>query len=222
MVEQPKNEACVPEKLIFPWYGYVALCFAIIFFSGVMAKQAEWLTVFDFNTINGSFGVMKDAKANFQGQGGLGARDGFMFGAAAGLGGRVDRTLDRRRVERLAVALGGLKAGQKLLSPLLRPILGLPGIVGLALVTSMQSTDAGAGMTKMLRETDCINEKERTIFAAWQFSGGGMITNYLAIGTAVFSILSVPIALPLAVIFILKFFGANVMRLYLIRFGKEV
>ena len=217
MAEQPKNEACVPEKLILPWYGYVALCFAIIFFSGVMAKQAEWLTVFDFNTINGSFGVMKDAKANFQGQGGLGARDGFMFALSL-----IPSGMLALGVVEVIDHLGGLKAGQKLLSPLLRPILGLPGIVGLALVTSMQSTDAGAGMTKMLRETDCINEKERTIFAAWQFSGGGMITNYLAIGTAVFSILSVPIALPLAVIFILKFFGANVMRLYLIRFGKEV
>lgn len=217
MAEQQKPEVCAPEKLVVPWYGYIALLFAIIFFSGVMAKQAEWLTVFDFNTINGTFGVMKDAKANFQGQGGMGARDGFMFALSL-----VPSVMLALGIVEVIDHLGGLKAGQKLLTPIMRPLLGLPGIVGLALVTSMQSTDAGAGMTKMLRETDCINEKERTIFSAWQFSGGGTITNYLSIGAAVFSIITVPIALPLAVIFVLKCFGANVMRLYLSRFGKEV
>ena len=116
--------------------------------------------------------------------------------------------------------LGGLKAGQKLLTPILRPLLGIPGIAGLALVTSLQSTDAGAGMTKMLRETEAITEKEKTVFCAFQFSAGGTITNYLSSGAALFSFLTVPIILPLAVIVVMKFFGANVMRLYLNRVEK--
>ena len=37
---------------------------------------------------------------------------------------------------------GGLKAAQKLMTPILRPILGIPGICGIALVSSLQSTDA--------------------------------------------------------------------------------
>jgi len=39
---------------------------------------------------------------------------------------------------------GGLKAAQKLLTPILRPIIGIPGICYVALFSSLQSTDAGA------------------------------------------------------------------------------
>ena len=216
MAEPQKTEYCIPDKLVVPWYGYVALIFAIVVFSGVMAKQAQWLTVFDFNTINGNFGVMKDAKT-IQGQGGMGARDGFMFALTL-----IPSVMLALGFVEVIDHLGGLKAGQKLLTPILRPLLGLPGITGLALVTSIQSTDAGAGMTKMLRETDCINEKERTIFSAWQFSGGGTITNYFASGAAAFAIITVPIAVPLVVIFVLKCFGSTLMRLYLRYLVKEV
>jgi nucleoside recognition membrane protein YjiH len=117
--------------------------------------------------------------------------------------------------------LGGLKAAQKLLTPILRPLLGIPGIAGLAMVTSFQSTDAGAGMTKMLRETNCITENEKTVFCAFQFSAGGTLTNYLATGAALFSFLTVPMIIPLAVCFAFKFFGANLVRIYLNRFEKE-
>ena len=34
------------------------------------------------------------------------------------------------------------------MTPLLRPLMGIPGICGLALVASLQSTDTGASMTK--------------------------------------------------------------------------
>ena len=49
--------------------GYVALLFAIFFFSGIMTKEQGWFTAFDFGVLSGKFGVMKDAaKATFQGQ----------------------------------------------------------------------------------------------------------------------------------------------------------
>lgn len=44
-----------------------------------------------------------------------------------------------------------------------------PGITGLAPVTSLQSTDAGSGMTRLLRESGEITEKEKSIFAAFHF-----------------------------------------------------
>ncbi len=216
MSTEPKKDSSIVEEIKVPWYGYVALLFAIVFFSGLFAKSKGWITVFDFNTINGTYGVMKDAaKATFQGQGGTGARDGFLF--ALGL---VPAVMLALGIVEVVDHLGGLKAGQKLLTPILRPLLGIPGIAGLALVTSLQSTDAGAGMTKMLRETEAITEKEKTVFCAFQFSAGGTITNYLSSGAALFSFLTVPIILPLAVIVVMKFFGANVMRLYLNRVEK--
>jgi len=216
MSTEPKKDSSIVEEFKVPWYGYVALLFAIVFFSGLFAKSKGWIAVLDFNTINGTYGVMKDAaKATFQGQGGTGARDGFLF--ALGL---VPAVMLALGVVEVVDHLGGLKAGQKLLTPILRPLLGIPGIAGLALVTSLQSTDAGAGMTKMLRETEAITEKEKTVFCAFQFSAGGTITNYLSSGAALFSFLTVPIILPLAVIVVMKFFGANVMRLYLNRVEK--
>lgn len=200
-----------------PWYSYLALIFAIVFFSGVFAGVKGGFAALDFNVICGKFGTMKDAaKATFAGLGGQGARDGFLF--AVGL---IPVVMLALGIVEVVDHLGGLKAAQKLLTPILRPLLGIPGIAGLALVSSLQSTDAGGGMTRALREAGHINEKERTIFAAFQFSAGGTITNYLSIGSAVFALIKVPIILPLVVLFAFKVFGANLMRLYLKFVVKE-
>ena len=199
------------------WYGYAALIIVIVFFSGVFASQKGWLSALDFNTINGKFGTMKDAaKATYQGQGGMGARDGFMF--ALGI---VPGVMLALGIVEVCDHLGGLRAAQKLLTPLLRPLLGIPGICGLALVSSLQSSDAGGGMTKALRDQDYINEKERTTFAQFQLTAGGLITNFFSIGSAIFSFITVPIILPLAMIFIGKIVAANLMRLYLTLVVKE-
>ena len=199
------------------WYGYAALIIVIVFFSGVFAAQKDWLAALDFNTINGKFGTMKDAaKATYQGQGGMGARDGFMF--ALGI---VPGVMLALGIVEVCDHLGGLRAAQKLLTPLLRPLLGIPGICGLALVSSMQSSDAGGGMTKALRDENYITEKERTTFAQFQLTAGGLITNFFSIGSAIFSFITVPIILPLAMIFIGKIVAANLMRLYLTFVVKE-
>lgn len=107
MSADPQKNTSIVEDFKVPWFGYIALIFAIIFFSGFFAKQKDWLAVFDFNTINGQFGVMKDAaKATFSGQGGSGARDGFLF--ALGL---VPAVMLALGVVVVIDHLGGLKAG---------------------------------------------------------------------------------------------------------------
>ena len=216
-MSEEKKESCETQSVKVPWTGYIALVFAVVFFSGLLASQKGWITAFDFNALAGKFGVMKDAaKATFQGQGGFGARDGFMFGF-----GLLPSVMLALGMVEIVDHLGGLKAAEKLLTPILRPLLGIPGVAGLAMVTSFQSTDAGAGMTRMLRETGCITENEKTVFCAFQFSAGGTVTNYLASGAALFSFVTVPIILPLVLIFVLKIFGANLVRIYLNRFEKE-
>ena len=191
-MSEEKKESCETQSVKVPWTGYIALAFAVVFFSGLLASQKGWITAFDFNALAGKFGVMKDAaKATFQGQGGFGARDGFMFGF-----GLLPSVMLALGMVEIVDHLGGLKAAEKLLTPILRPLLGIPGIAGLAMVTSFQSTDAGAGMTRMLRETGCITENEKTVFCAFQFSAGGTVTNYLASGAALFSFVTVPIVLP--------------------------
>ena len=186
-----------------PLSGYIVLVIAIAIFSGLFANAGHGLNIFDFDTLNGKFGTMKSAKATFSGQGGSGARDGFLF--AFGLAPGVMLAMGLIEV---VEHYGGLKAAQKLMTPILRPILGIPGICGIALVSSLQSTDAGAGMTRQLHL-----EK--------QFTAGGLITNYLSSGSALFGFLTVPISIPLAVLFVMKIFGANMMRAYVKIFCKE-
>lgn len=207
------------EGVNVPWYGYLALLFAIVFFSGIFAATKGPLSALDFGQLAGKFGTLTgiNGKAStFSGQGGMGAREGFMFALSL-----FPSVMFAMGIVEVVDYLGGLKAAQKLLTPILRPVLGVPGIAGLALVSSLQSTDAGAGMTKALRESGDFTERERVTFAAFQFSGGGAITNYLASGAAVFPFITVPILTPLLVMLAFKVVGANLARLYLARIKEE-
>ena len=72
--------------------------------------------------------------------------------------------------------LGGLRAAQQLMTPVLKPLLGIPGICSLALIANLQNTDAAAGMTKELAQEGEITERDKVIFAAYQTSGSAIIT----------------------------------------------
>lgn len=201
-----------------PWYGYVSLIFAIVFFSGIFATMQGWITAFDYTTLLGKYGAVQGAKGatTFLGTGGEGARYGFIFGLSL-----APCVMLALGVVECVTQLQGLRAAQKLLTPLLRPLLGIPGIAGLALISSMQSTDAGAVMMRDLHDEGYMTDRERLNFAAFQLSADGTITNYLGTGSALFAMMSVPILYPLIVIFVFKIIGTNLMRLYLKRFSEE-
>lgn len=192
------------------WVGYVALAFAIVIFSGAFGKATGWWKILDFTTLLGSFGVIKspDATFIFRGVGGTGAKDGFLF--ALNLMPAVILALG---IVSIVDGLGGLLAAEKIMNPLFKPLVGVPGIVGLAFITSLQSTDGSAAMTKQLFDDQQINDKERTIFAQLMLSGNATITNYFSSGAALFAFLALPIIFPLVVIFVFKVFGANLMRI---------
>ena len=78
--------------------------------------------------------------------------------------------------------------------------------------TDLQSTDAGAALTKELYDLGLVDKREETIIAAWQYSGAGMINNYFAIASALFGFMACPILIPLAIIFVMKFIGAIICR----------
>jgi len=195
--------------------GWLSLILAIILFSGTLSTTQDWRSGFDFVTLTGHFGALKEGK-DFMGVGGTGVRAGFLLALslapcvmlAMGLISIVEHT-------------GGFNVAQRLLTPILRPLLGLPGIASLALIASLQSTDAGAGMTKTLCDEGLITNKERTVFAQFQMSGCGVINNYLTIGSMVFSSLICPIAVPLLVIIVLKIFGANLTRMIINRSSEK-
>lgn len=56
---------------------------------------------------------------------------------------------------------GALSAAQKLMTPLFKPLMDVPGLVGLALITDLQSTDAGAALTKELYDDGLIDKENR-------------------------------------------------------------
>ena len=191
------------------WTGYVALVVVVLFFSGMFSEYTGLMSCFDFTVLNGSFGKIAE-NFTFMGTGGSGARHGFLFALSL-----IPGIMLALGVVEVAERLDALRAAQRLLTPLMRPLMGLPGIAGLALISSLQSSDAGAAMTRELSEKGLISEAEKVIFAAFQFSSGSSITVYLSMGLALFPFLSVSHLVPLGVILVYKIVGMNLMRLYL-------
>ena len=68
-----------------------------------------------------------------------GAKDGFLF--ALELAPSVILSLG---IISITDGLGGLRAAQQLMTPVLKPLLGIPGICSLALIANLQNTDAAA------------------------------------------------------------------------------
>lgn len=163
----------------------------------------------DFTTLNGMYGTISE-KINFLGKGGFGAMYGFLFAFSL-----IPGIMLALGIVEVAEKLDALRAAQKLLTPVMRPLLGLPGSAGLALITCLQSSDAGAAMTKDLYDKNLITDKERLIFSVFQFSSGSSITVYLSMGVTLFPFLSVSHLIPLGVILFYKVVGTNIMRLYL-------
>ena len=191
------------------WTGYVALVVVVLFFSGVFSECTGLMSCLDFTVLNGSFGKIAE-NFTFIGKGGSGARHGFLFALSL-----IPGIMLALGVVEVAERLDALRAAQRLLTPLMRPLMGLPGIAGLALISSLQSSDAGAAMTRELSEKGLITEAEKVIFASFQFSSGSSITVYLSMGLALFPYLSVSHLVPLGVILFYKIVGMNMMRLYL-------
>lgn len=189
------------------------------FFSGCFANSTQWWRVFDFTVLNGSFGQVNavgEKALSFRGVGGTGAKDGFLF--ALELAPSVILSLG---IISVTEGLGGLRAAQQLMTPILRPLLGIPGICSLALIANLQNTDAAAGMTKELADEGAISDQERAIFATFQTSGSAIITNYFSSGAALFAVLTVPVITPLVVILLFKFIGANLLRLWITQLEKR-
>ena len=210
--EQSKKETYESECKVGP-IGYVALVFAILCFSGLLTNYNEtlqWIGAFDFSTLTGQFGSTAKPNANFMGVGGVGAKQGFLFSLTL-----VPGIMFALGLIEIFDKLGALKAAQRLLTPLLRPLMGVPGVAGFILVTGIQSTDAASTITRQVKESGLINEKERVIIVTWLFAACGLMVNYFGSGAALFDKITVPIIVPLVVIILAKFIGANIVRVLL-------
>ncbi|MCL4110806.1 UNVERIFIED_CONTAM: hypothetical protein GTU68_010183 [Idotea baltica] len=189
-------------------------------------QSNEWYGVLDFTTLNGSFGKVaydvsetadgiQAATTSLRGKGGSGARDGFIFALTL-----IPTVMFALGMINVLEHYGALDAARKLLTPLLRPLMGIPGNSGLALIASLQSTDAGAAMTRQLKDEGHLTKRETDVFTMFQFTAGAVLFTLTAMDGSL--AVTSSIGLAVAVMFVFKFVGANLFRIYLnITEGKE-
>lgn len=211
MKELHKNEQ--EEKITLK--GWLSLLFLIILFSGIFQGADGPLAAFDFSNLCGSFGEIANG-LNFQGQGGTGAKEGFLFALtliptvclAVGFVDTVEH-------------LGALKAAAKLFNPILRPILGIPGVAGVAFVSSFTSSDVAAFMTRELYERGRMTDEERAIFVAYQYAGSAVVLNTINTQAPLLPLILLAIGPVILIEVFCKLLGANLMRLYIMFVGKR-
>lgn len=211
--------------------AYIALIFACVFFSGALAST-QWWGVFDFTTLNGGWGklvsnvtmdqsgTLHTVMSNLRGKGGSGAIDGFCFALTL-----VPTVMFSIAMITVLEHYGALEAARILLTPILKPLLGIPGTAGLALIGSLQSTDGGAALTRQLKDAGQLTEKETNIFAAFQLTADAPITNFLGSGSILYTltgadgnpVIPVSIGVGLGIVLLGKVVAAQLMRLFLIR-----
>ena len=92
-------------------------------------------------------GTLQTVLGNFRGKGGSGAIDGFCFALTL-----IPTIMFSIGMVTVCEHYGALDAARKLLTPILRGLLGIPGSACLALIASLQSSDGGAAMTRQLKD----------------------------------------------------------------------
>ncbi len=171
--------------------AYISLICACIFFSGALTSP-EWWGVFDFSTLKGAFGKLvlgvqyqnehlTTAMGIFRGKGGSGAFDGFLFALTL-----FPAVMFAISMVTVFEYYGALKAAGRLLTPIMRPILGIPGVAVLAMITSMQAMDAAAAMTKQLEDGGDMTHKEVLRLCSYHMVSPGCITNFFSSGAVLF------------------------------------
>ena len=211
--ETQRKEKNLSEATKPRFVSYVALFFLIVFFSGVAKSLGPAWGFLDYATLVGRFGEVSQS-TTFLGVGGSGARGALLYAASF-----IPSLMLAVGVIEVATHLGALKAAQALLTPVLRPLMGVPGASAVAIIASLMSSDAGAAATRELVDSRMANEKERTILCAFEFSSGASVIFYLTVASVLFSLLPINYLVPLLVTLLFKVVGANLVRLYLKRKG---
>lgn len=197
------------EKLDIKWTAWLALGILILMVSGIFKNFEGPLAALDFTNLTGSFGKISES-LTFLGKDGSGAKDGFL------------QALNIAPVVILFCGImdvcqefGALDASSILFQPILKPLMGIPGATGLALVGSFTSVDVGAVMTKELREEKKITDDELTVFVAYQNAGSAIITNLLTTGASLMAVIPYSFGFMFVLCMLCKILGANVMRIFL-------
>lgn len=204
------------EKKKVHWYSYLVLVLTLLCLSGILKDVEGPLACLDFTNLLGTFGKLGTSTvegvsfaSNFTGNGGVGAKHGFLFALTIGPG----IALAFGIIEIFNV-YGGNEAAEKIFGPIMRLLLGLPGSAVLALVSNLTSADAGAGITRSLHDQRIISKKQNLIMNIFMYPGASIIVNYYMFAPMLFPFLEIPVFVPLAVIIVMKFVIAVLMRIF--------
>lgn len=118
------------EKTQIKWYSWVALVILILMVSGLFKNAEGPLKAIDFTNLTGAFGLISEEK-NFLGANGSGAKDGFLQALNI-----APVVIFFCGIMDVCQEFGAMAASSKLFQPILKPLMGIPGSTGLALVGS--------------------------------------------------------------------------------------
>ena len=222
-MENENNTSNIIDELTKPKVtpaGYISFILAVLFFSGIFNKAPSWIQWFDFLNLMGQFGALGPGVSNIAGTGGTGVRYAFMFSLTL-----IPGCAFATGVVNAVEGLGGLKAGQRLLNPLLKPLIGIPGWCSLSFITHLfASSDSGAVLTVQLVDNNLITEKELGIYSALQMISPCVVGQALVYSSIFIAGIS-SVGIPLIYIIIMglagKLTGGNLMRLYINLFDKK-
>lgn len=198
-----------------PWYGYLAFVLTVIFLSGIFTNSQGPLAALDFSNVLGEFGALGVVHEegtvtlanDFLGMGGTGLREGFLLVLSI--------------TPAICLAFGvielfnhykGLDAAQVLLSPIMKPIFGLPGASAVAFVANLISADAGAAITRSLYESKAITTKQNVVMTSFQVSSPQTLINFFVVATPLLPFLPVSMSVLLLIVIVMKFVGAIIAR----------
>ena len=189
--------------------GVIALAVAILIFSGLFTSAPGGWKVLDLTNLLGKFGTIAEG-TNFKGSGGIGAREGFLLALTL-----APATIVSLGLIEVFTNFGALDAAQKFLTPIMRPLMGIPGSSAVLIVASLSSSDASAAMTRNLYDEKRLNEDERDILTAFQYPSSAPIANYFTMAAPLFEYMTVGIGVPLLIVLLGKVFNANLIRFFL-------
>ncbi len=188
--------------------AWISLIVLILLVSGIFKSSEGALKILDFANLSGNYGLIGETGSNFIGQGGTGAKGGFMIAVDI-----LPAVMLFMGLVAVCEKLGAFKAAEIVFRPILRLILGIPGSAGIAFVSSFTGSDVAAVLTRELAENGSMTDDERTIFVSYQYAGSACINNTIFAAAPILLFSPISAGIFIVVIFVCKLVGANLVRL---------